>query len=296
MAGFDQWFSSEFSIATYDPYDPANAHCAAARKGDRRALFWHNGSPLEKPLAGCTARMVMDRAAPFIATAAGDEKPFFAVIWFHAPHEPVVGHPTYIAKYYRDRPENEQAYFSCITALDAQMGRLREQLRALGIEKETLLVFASDNGPEGNPGPRGKSQGTAGKFRGRKRSLYEGGLRVPAVAEWPGTLEPRVVDAPCVSSDYFPTISSLLGLPLAGRPYDGIDLLSILKGAQRTRESKIGFRYGRDRTLVSEKFKLVHNAGRLKRRRSDNGKVPVAEFELYNIRLDRVQDKKVKMV
>ncbi|NIP92383.1 MAG: sulfatase-like hydrolase/transferase, partial [Akkermansiaceae bacterium] len=122
----------------------------------------------------------MDKAVPFIAKAAEDKTPFFAVIWFHAPHTPVVGHPRYIEQFYRDRPEEEQHYFSCITALDAQMGRLRAHLRELGVEQDTLLCFASDNGPEGNPGPRGKSRGTAGKFRGRKRSLYEGGLRVPA--------------------------------------------------------------------------------------------------------------------
>ncbi|MFP6897794.1 MAG: sulfatase-like hydrolase/transferase [Roseibacillus sp.] len=286
MAGFDQWFTSEFSIATYNPYDPANGHCAAARQGDMRAFFWHNGKPLEKPLEGCTAEMVMNKAIPFLSKAAEEKKPFFAVIWFHAPHQPVVGHPLYMKRHYADRPEAEQQYFSCITALDAQVGRLRAHLRKLGVAKETLLIFASDNGPEGNPGAKGTSQGSAGKFRGRKRSLYEGGLRVPAVVVWPGTLAARVVKTPCVSSDYFPTIAALLGSPLAKRPYDGIDILPILKGEQQRRESTIGFRYGRDRTLVSDRFKLVHNAGGLKRRRSDNGKVPVAEYELYNLVMD----------
>lgn len=291
MAGFDQWFTSEFSLATYNPYDPANAHCAAARKGDMRALFWHNGKPLAKPLSGCTAEMVMDKAIPFLTKAAENKKPFFAVIWFHAPHKPVVGHPKYMKAHYAERPETEQHYFSCITAVDAQMGRLRATLRNLDVAGNTLLCFASDNGPEGNPGPSGNSRGTAGKFRGRKRSLYEGGLRVPAIVEWPGTLASRVVETPCVSSDYFPTISSLVGVPLAPRPYDGIDILPILKGTQQKRERKIGFRFGSDRTLMSDQFKLVHNVGNLKRRRSDNGKVPVAVFELYDLKTDPSEKK-----
>ncbi len=286
MAGFDEWFASEFSIATYNPYMPENGHCQAARKGDMRALFWHNGKPLTKPLSGCTSKMVMDRALPFITQAANEKKPFLAVIWFHAPHLPVVGHPKYMEAHYRDLPDNEQHYFSCITALDAQMGRLRAHLRTLRIEQNTMLCFASDNGPEGNPGPRGHSQGTSGKFRGRKRSLYEGGVRVPALAEWPGTLQPREVDTPCVSSDYFPTISALLELPLTQRPYDGINILPILQGTQQKRGSPIGFRFGRDQTLVDDRYKLVHNRGGLKRRRSDNGKVPVAEFELYDLGAD----------
>ena len=228
----------------------------------------------------------MDRALPFITQAANEKKPFLAVIWFHAPHLPVVGHPKYMEAHYRDLPDNEQHYFSCITALDAQMGRLRAHLRTLRIEQNTMLCFASDNGPEGNPGPRGHSQGTSGKFRGRKRSLYEGGVRVPALAEWPGTLQPREVDTPCVSSDYFPTISALLELPLTQRPYDGINILPILQGAQQKRGNPIGFRFGRDQTLVDDRYKLVHNRGGLKRRRSDNGKVPVAEFELYDLSVD----------
>ena len=293
MAGFGVWFASEFSIATYDPYDPENAHCAAARRGDRRALFWHNGEPLAKPLSGCTSRMVMDKALPFITKAADEKNPFLAVIWFHAPHLPVVGHPKYMEAHYRGLPENEQHYFSCITALDAQMGRLRTHLRSLKIDQDTMLCFASDNGPEGNPGPRGHSQGTSGKFRGRKRSLYEGGVRVPAVVEWPGTLQPREVDTPCVSSDYFPTISALLDLPLAQRPYDGIDILPVLKGTQQKRGNPIGFRFGRDRTLVDDRYKLVHNRGGLKRRRSDNGKTPVAEFELYDLNADPAESRNI---
>ena len=188
--------------------------------------------------------------------------------------------------HYQGLPDNQKQYFSCITALDAQMGRLRAHLRKLGIERNTLLCFSSDNGPEGNPGPRGNSQGTAGDFRGRKRSLYEGGLRVPALIEWPGVLQPREVRVPCVSSDYFPTISAIAALPLSRRPYDGINILPILKGTQHQRNHPIGFRFGKDRTLVDDRYKLVHNAGGLSRRRSDNGKTPVGEFELYDLEVD----------
>ncbi len=286
MAGFSEWFASEFSLATYDPYDPANGHCAAARKGDMRALFWENGKPLTEPLKGCASKMVMDRALPFISRANEQNTPFFVAIWFHAPHLPVVGHPDYMKAHYQDLPDNQQQYFSCITALDTQMGRLRTHLRKLGIENNTMLCFSSDNGPEGNPGPRGNSQGTAGTFRGRKRSLYEGGLRVPALIEWPGTLQPREVKVPCVSSDYFPTISAIAAVPLAQRPYDGINILPILRGTISQRNQSIGFRFGKDSTLVTDRYKLVHNAGGLSRRRSDNGKVPVRKFELYDLKAD----------
>jgi arylsulfatase A-like enzyme len=99
-------------------------------------------------------------------------------------------------------------------------------------------------------------------------------------------LQPRDVKVPCVSSDYFPTISAIAALPLAKRPYDGINILPILKGKKSQRNHSIGFRFGKDRTLVDDRYKLVHNAGGLSRRRSDNGTTPVREFELYDLDAD----------
>lgn len=129
----------------------------------------------------------MDRVIPFVETAVEQEKRFFAVIWFHAPHAPVVGGPE-LRALYREYGENQQHYYACITALDQQVGRLRQRLRELQVARDTMVWFASDNGPEGNPGPQGRSQGSAGPFRGRKRSLYEGGVRVPALLVWPARI------------------------------------------------------------------------------------------------------------
>ena len=88
-----------------------------------------------------------------------------------------------------------------------------------------MVWFCSDNGPEGNPQRRGRSQGSAGPFRGRKRSLYEGGVRVPGLLEWPARItRARVTDIPCVTSDYFPTVLDAigggLGIWLTGLLYD----------------------------------------------------------------------------
>jgi arylsulfatase A-like enzyme len=285
MAGFDRWFSTEFSVATYEPYAPENAHCAAAREGDPRALFWLDGEPFTERPSGCTSKLVMDHALEFIRAAVSREQRFLAVVWFHAPHEPVVGHPRYMAELYADRPEEERHYYSVVTALDAQMGRLRRELRELGVAEDTLVWFASDNGPEGNPGPRERSRGSSGPFRGRKRSLYEGGVRVPSVVEWPGRLEPGVVDAPVVSSDVLPTLAALLGAPLPERPYDGIDAWPLLTRERERRGAPIGFAYASQRSLVGDTWKLVLNA-RAERLRSDDGQAPVAALELYDLARD----------
>jgi len=142
-SGFDEWFSTEYAVATWDPYDPAQFH---GRKNDYdvRALYWHNGKNATEALKGDDSRIIMDRAIPFIRNAAESNKPFLAVIWFHAPHAPVVAGPQYRAMY-SQYSEDEQHYYRCISALDEQIGRLRSELRDLGIADNTMLWFCSDN-------------------------------------------------------------------------------------------------------------------------------------------------------
>ena len=285
MAGFDEWFSTEYAVATWDPYKQENAH----GRYDVRALYWHNGRNITDGVAagltGCDSRIIMDHALPFIENAAQRKQPFFAVIWFHAPHQPVVGGPPYLARYSR-WPENQRHYYAVITALDDQVGRFIGKLRVLGVDQETLIFFCSDNGPEGNPGPKGRSQGSAAPLRGRKRSLYEGGIRVPAFAVWPRQIPAGTETAfPAVTSDYFPTILAILGLPLPDQPrraYDGISLVPVFQQTRRERAHPIGFQFGGTAAVIDDRYKLVHHRS-TKRHRSDNGKTPVATWELYDL-------------
>ena len=293
MAGFDYWFSTEFSIATYNPYirDKEHAHSNYwLKEGDKRVLFVENGDPVDE-LKGCASEMVMDKVLPFIETSVKKQNPFFTVVWFHAPHTPVIGHPRYMKELYADRPEEEQHYFSVITALDAQVGRLREKLSDLGIADNTIICFTSDNGPEGNPDVRKRSRGSTAGLRGRKRSLYEGGIRVPSVIEWPSGIRPgTIVETPAVTSDYFPTFSHLLSEKLPNRPIDGVNLLEILKGEKSQRDRPIGFYFNshKQRVLIDDRYKLVHNYGK-NRPSSDNSELPSLEFELYDIIEDQYE-------
>lgn len=255
MSGFDEWFSTEYSVATWDPYDPANVH---GRKFDARALYWHNGKNITEQLKGDDSRIIMDRAVPFIRKAAKSNKPFLAVIWFHAPHAPVVGGPEY-RKMYSQYSEDEQHYYGCITALDEQMGRLRSELRKLKIEDNTMLWFCSDNGPEGKDGKRGRYRGSAGPFRGRKRSLFEGGVRVPALLEWPAKVKGgQITDIPCCTSDYFPTVLETLGFKMKGQPepIDGVSLVPLIEGNMSERPMPIGFQSGNQVSLTDNRYKI----------------------------------------
>lgn len=289
MAGFDDWFATEFAVATYDPYKRDKEHSHSKywlEDGDRRLLYLDNGTPVTEDLEGCDSEIIMDRALPFIEKSVQANTPFFTVIWFHAPHAPVVGHPKYMKELYSDHSKPEQHYYSVVTALDAQMGRLRAKLRELGVADNTILAFTSDNGPEGNPGKVNRFRGSAAHFRGRKRSLYEGGIRVPSLMEWPNQIKAgTLIEMPAVTSDYFPTFCQVLGYDVpAERPYDGISLLKATQGKQAKRNRPIGFYFlaHKQETLIGDRYKLVHNLGN-KRPRSDNGTTNHAIYELYDL-------------
>jgi arylsulfatase A-like enzyme len=241
MNGFTEWFSTEFAVATWDPYDPANSHLGKGVAPDTRALYWHNGKNVEGGIEGDDSRILMDQALPFIEHSVAEKKPFFSVIWFHAPHAPVVGGPDYRARYGQYDPEARH-YYAAITALDEQVGRLRTALRELQIAENTMVFFCSDNGPEGDV-PEKRNVGSAGPFRGRKRSLFEGGVRVPGLLEWPGQVKPgTATDYPAVTSDYLPTILEVLGLSLPdARPIDGISLIPVIRDGLQERPVPIAF-------------------------------------------------------
>ena len=112
---------------------------------ERETCLIHNGTLETENLAGDDSRVLMDRAIPFIRKAAAAKTPFLAVIWFHAPHEPVVAGPEYL-NMYPGLSEGEQHYYGCITALDEQVGRLRKELRDLGVADGWHVAFLASPG------------------------------------------------------------------------------------------------------------------------------------------------------
>jgi len=247
--GFDVCFSTEAKVPTCNPMK---------RPGTDRpygTYYWReDGARETENLEGDDSRVIMDRVIPFIRKAVKARKPFLAVVWFHAPHLPCVAGPRH-RKLYAGRPERLQHFYGCIMAMDEQMGRLRGELRRLGVADNTMLWFCSDNGPEGRRGP-----GSAGPFRGRKRDLFEGGVRVPGLLEWPARIKkPRVVAMPCCTSDYFPTVLDVLGFKMRGQPepIDGVSLLPLIEGKMTQRPTPVAFESGRQIALTDNRYKLI---------------------------------------
>ncbi|MEO1526445.1 MAG: sulfatase-like hydrolase/transferase [Planctomycetota bacterium] len=261
--GFDVCFSTESKVPTFDPMmrpkdkKPGSAWDAVTDEIETveyGTYYWNEaGEIVRDNLSGDDSRVIMDRAIPFIESSVQAEKPFFAIIWFHTPHLPVVAGGEYL-EMYRQHEVRFRNYYGCITAMDSQVGRLRDKLAELGARDNTMICFCSDNGPEGND----SAPGSAGPFRGRKRSLYEGGIRVPGLIEWPAQVEPGTTDFPAVTSDYLPTIAAAVGARLDDqRPIDGISLLPVFEGKLKQRPSPIGFQSKDMLALSDTRFKLV---------------------------------------
>lgn len=277
LHGYDRCFVTEAKVPTFDPMiAPANAPRTAwdFLKDKSSGMmygthYWNEaGEIVGENLNGDDSRVIMDRALPFIEAAAKDGNPFFTVVWFHAPHLPVVAGPKHVAPYSKYEVYGRN-YYGCVSALDEQVGRLRAKLRELRIADNTMLWFCSDNGPEGQSV---KAPSSAGHFRGRKRSLYEGGVRVPGILEWPEQVKAgRETEFPAVTSDYLPTVLDVLGIEHPdSRPLDGISLVPLIEERVQERTSPIGFQSAKQLSWVTQRHKLYS---------SNNGK----SWELYDL-------------
>lgn len=287
--GYDTFFCTESKVPTYDPmiYPVKFLEGESKRFGWRAVdeeeatenygtAYWDGeNSKVSSNLKGDDSRLIMDRVIPFIEEADRKSVPFFTTIWFHTPHLPVVSDTTY-RSLYAGMDLQHQIYYGSISAMDDQMGRLWKKLEELGISENTILFYCSDNGPEE------KTPGSAGIFRERKRSLYEGGVRVPAFTVWPGTFEENVrIDFPVVTSDYFPTILEIVGINYPDdRPIDGMSVLDAIQGRAMEREKGIGFICRPQKSWVTQQYKII-------------GDIKSDTFEMYDLQNDQSETENI---
>ena len=211
-AGFDEWFSG-LNFFDRDPY--------LSRNG-----------VYENP-KGQGSIISMDATIEFLKKHKDGDKPMFTVTWFPSPHDPHEETPVdFPGGQDLYKGEENRGYFLEITLLDQQLGRLRQSLREMGIADNTLVWYCSDNG-----GLVVESSGG----REKKGSIYEGGLRVPSIIEWPAKLAPDTVDTPAATFDIYPTVLSIAKGKVKHQPrLDGLDLKKIIAGRQAQRPA-MGF-------------------------------------------------------
>lgn len=226
--GFDQWLSA----TNYFDIDPL-----LSRKGNFEAF------------QGDSSNVVVREALNFMSQQ-NKESPFLAVIWYGSPHNPQRA----VDRDRRGLPEGKLAdHLGEIVGIDRSIGVLRQGLRDLGIHRETLVWYCSDNGGL-NIDPD-----AVGILRGHKGDLFEGGIRVPGIIEWPGHIQPQVTDFPASTMDIAPTIIDLLNLPEDSllEVLDGESIAALFDGKTPTRKHAIPFRFQRGAAMINGDYKLI---------------------------------------
>ncbi len=232
--GFDEWVS----VSNFFDMDPL-----MSRQG-RIEQF-----------TGDSSEIVVAEAAKFLEKHRASGKPMFAVIWYGTPHSPFKALPEDKA-HFTELDESSANHYGELVAMDRSIGTLRSRLREMDIAENTLLVFCSDNGGLPRITPE-----TVGGLRGNKGSVYEGGVRVPGIFEWPAVIKPRVTNYPACTMDLFPTVADVLDLPddVFVRPLDGISLEPLFARELSQRTKPIAFRFGAKAALVDNRYKVLTN-------------------------------------
>jgi len=232
---------------------------------------------------GDSSEIIVREALSFMNRQAKKEKPFFCVIWYGTPHSPWMAMDK-DKEIFDQLDQSSQAHYAELLAMDRSIGALRSGLKEMNIEQDTMVWFSSDNGglPKINPD-------TTGGLRDFKGSLYEGGIRVPSIIEWPKIINKsrvRKTSFPAGAVDVFPTIAEIVGLPKSSyiTPQDGISLLTLLKNKtdqekvskqKESREKPLVFSSRGRMAIVDNEWKLVSQLKGQKR-----------EIELFNIEKD----------
>jgi arylsulfatase A-like enzyme len=199
---------------------------------------------VEYPVVQATLqRRLTERALDFIT--ANRERPFFLLLAPHVPHKPLAASEAFHGK------SGAGLYGDAVAELDWSVGQVLERLDALGLARDTLVVFTSDNGPWYG--------GSTGGLRGMKGQTWEGGLRVPFIARWPGRiLAGRTSAEPATMTDLFTTALAAAGIAVpADRVIDGKDILPLIAGeAPSPHEAVFAFRGERVAAVRSGRWKL----------------------------------------
>jgi arylsulfatase A-like enzyme len=247
--GFDEWLS----VTNFFDLDPH-----LSRQGKIESFD------------GDSSEVVVGETCKFLERHAPGERPMFAVVWFGTPHNPFRALEKDRAQF-ASLNESSANHYGELVAMDRSIGTLRAKLRELKLADNTLLVFCSDNGGLPNIVPE-----TTGGLRGHKSSVYEGGLRVPGIIEWPAVVRPRVTNYPACTTDLFPTIAEIVGLSreVFVEPVDGVSLVPLLKHELDGRTKPLGFRFGRKLAWIDNDTKLL------------SSNIERGTFELYDLAAD----------
>jgi len=225
------------------------------------------------------------------------KSPFFLYLAYTLPHanneywavnaEHGMEVPDYGIYASKNWPNAQKGLAAMITYLDKEIGKLKDKLEKLGIDKNTIIIFSSDNGPHSEGNNNSKFFNSSGGLRGQKRDLYEGGVRVPMIAYWPGTIKPgKVSNHISAFWDVMPTLVELTGA-IAPKKTDGISFLPELLGKKQKQHDNLYWEFneqGGKQAVLRGNWKLV---------KLDLFKPDKTRIELYNLENDPAEQHNV---
>ncbi|MCH1502892.1 MAG: sulfatase-like hydrolase/transferase [Verrucomicrobiales bacterium] len=261
--GYDHWMATQ-NNASPDHKNPTN--------------FVRNGKPMGK-LEGFSAPLVATEGVRWLREDHDKEKPFLLSVWTHEPHLPIESAEEFMKPYAHIDDEGIRQHHGNITQLDHAFGIVMQGLDDLGLRDNTMVFFTSDNGPEGKI-ERGRTQGSTGGLRGRKRDSHEGGIRVAGMVRWPGQVVPGTVSkVPVIGSDIFTTVLGIVGIEIPkDRTIDGADIRPAFKGQPVERQVPLFWRTH----IAPEKSRAAMRIGDWKIVADES----LTEFQLYEIEKD----------
>ncbi len=280
--GFSHWFSTQ-NNALPNHRNPDN--------------FVRNGKEVGK-LEGYSAALVAAEANDWLGNLRDKAKPFFLFACFHEPHEPIASDKKFQSLYESDDP-SFLAHHGNISQLDAGFGSILSTLDELKLRENTFIFFTSDNGPAitgMHP------HGSAGPLRDKKGAIYEGGIRVPGIVQWPGKVKPgRVSDSPVSGVDVLPTLCGIAGVDVpADRTLDGTSILPLFAGETLVRDKPLYWQFNRAKSkakvaIRDGDWKMVASLDRPDPKPSGGipddemeniKKAELIDFQLFNLKTD----------
>jgi arylsulfatase A len=284
--GFQSYFATQYSANHLAPQG-----------------FYRNGEKLYQQ-HGYSCDIVTREAVRWLKNSWDGNAPFFQFISFHEVHEPIASPPDLLETYHH--AGKKMLYYANVTNLDRAIGKYLDVLDEMDLSDNTIIIFTSDNGPATwSKGYFERSYGETGGLRGRKRFLWEGGIRVPCIMRWPGTIEGgQVTGIPISNLDFLPTLTKAAGLKVRSEKLiDGSDITPLLTNQAFQRKAPLSWHFyapvdGPNSVLRSGSWVLTarwdggeYSRGRFRRSFvQDIRTAELTDFILYNIQEDMSQE------
>ena len=228
--------------------------------GPNKHDLWRNGKEIF-----CNGKffpeLMVNEASEFIEQNKND--PFLIYFAMNTPHYPYQGSPEWL-EHYQDLPYPRNLYAAFLSTMDEYIGQLLKKVDDAGLTENTIIVFQSDHGASQEVRAH-SGGGNAGPHRGAKFSLYEGGIRVPAMISWPGKIPENVVrNQVATGCDWYPTLMELCEIPPSDHPLDGRSLLPIIRSEKApTAHQRFHWKSGQAIAVREGRWKLIMTGKRV---------------------------------